>query len=40
MGAGDVYWIVTEWNWTDPEVARDFSVTVYGTEAEVGLWHS
>ena len=40
VGAGEWYWIVTEWNWTDPEVAKDFSITIYGTEGEVGLWHS
>ena len=40
MGAGEYYWIVTEWDWTDPEVAKDFSVTIYGTEGEVKLWHT
>ena len=39
MGAGETYYIVTEWNWTEPQVAKDFSVTVYGFEEKVSVSH-
>lgn len=37
--AGVEYEVVTEWDWSHPETANDFSVTAYGFSAAVSLAH-
>ena len=39
MEAGESIKIITEWNFTDPRIARDWSVVVWGNLGEIELTH-
>jgi hypothetical protein len=37
MQAGQTYDLTTEWNFSDPNTARDWSVVAYGTEGDISV---
>ena len=39
MQAGESIQIITEWNFTDPRIVRDWSVVVWGELGEIELTH-
>ena len=36
---GVEYTVNIEWDWTNPEISKDFSIVAFGDGEEVELWH-